>query len=415
MTGHERLIDRVNAIRNVPNTDLAKLVKRVLVILSSPRSGSTLVKSILAAHPDIASLDGEVEPFLSLTKNGFGFNSDSDALTVLSNRDDLVDNIVDDLTLPSQELPPLRQLKRRWANRVLLQFPGLFSEETERCRLIQSVEESLTEASTNGIHKEHELRTLILSRVFRRQPWRIAYYDGESRAGARVGFDEPLKIEEPPFVSPRLYRRRFTESDARSKLALFKAPPDVYRIGMYERLFPNAKVKYVHLTRGFAQSVNGLMDGWMSPVGFFSHDLRSTGISLSIKGYSDSVSFGRNWWKFDLPPNWSEFIDADLEDVCLNQWLSAHRAIEASGVPTLRISFEDFLDRPAVVIKELTQHLGLSDLMVPVSLPVTMVTEAPEPMRWRKREGKLLALGKREEVQAAMERQGYEMDPQTWL
>ena len=48
----------------------------------------------------------------------------------------------------------------------------------------------------------------------------------------------------------------------------------------------------------------GLMDGWLYPLGFFSHDLSKVGCQLAIQGYSDVVPFGSKWWKFDLPRNW---------------------------------------------------------------------------------------------------------------
>ncbi len=408
------LIHTVNMIRNVSRTEMNFLVKRVVVILGSPRSGSSLLKSILASHPDIASLDGEIEPFLALTRNGFGYNSDSDAIQVLSNKSALADNIFDDLTVPSTEFPSLEHLKKRWERRILMQFPALFSEKATHQALIQSLDEALEEVSACRIRDETELQTLILSKVFRNEPWRIHYYDGRVNSGANHCFDESLKIEEPPFVVPRHYRRQFNKSDAESKTLLFKTPPDAYRIGMYEQLFPNAEITYLHLTRGYAQTVNGLIDGWLSPVGFFSHDLGRTGLHLNIKGYSDSVKFGKRWWKFDLPPNWREFITANLEDVCLNQWLFTHKAILASGVHAMRVSFEEFLAEPAVITKKLTQHLGLREVPMPASLPIMMATEAPKLKRWKKREKQLLAMGKRAEVSAMMKTLGYEMDPETW-
>jgi len=374
-----------------------------------------LVKNILASHPDIASLDGEIEPFLVLTRNGFGYNSDSDAIGALSNISDLADNIFDDLTVPSNEFSAMESLKKRWERRFLLQFPALFSEEKEYGRLVRSLHEALAEFSTRRVREEDDLKTFILSRVFRDEPWRINYYDGKSASGTGHCFDESLKIEEPPFVAPRQYRRALTASDLETKLLLFKAPPDAYRIGMYEQIFPNAEIKYIHLTRGYAQSVNGLMDGWLSPTGFFSHDLRRFGLHLNIKGYSDLVQFGKRWWKFDLPPNWKEFVSANLEDACLNQWISTHRAVLASGVRTLRISFEDLLKAPATAMQSITEYLGLRELTIPSSLPVMMATETPKLRRWKKRQELLLAMGEKREVRTMMGQLGYEMNPETWL
>jgi hypothetical protein len=405
----------VNRIRNVRHSELNLLVRKVIVILSSPRSGSSLVKNILASHPDIASLDGEIEPFLVLTKNGFGYDSGSDAICAISNQRELVDNIFDDLSLPTKEHPPLEYMRMRWAKRLLLQYAALFSQQSAYENLIRTLDEALTEDNIFRLEDEQKLQKFILSRIFHDEPWRINYYDGHADANVNHHFSEPIKIEEPPFVIPRNFRRPFRKEDAESKVLLFKAPPDAYRIGMYERLFPNAEVKYIHLTRGFAQTVNGLIDGWLSPTGFFSHDLSKMGIPLRIKGYSDSVTFGSRWWKFDLPPNWREFTSASLEDVCLNQWMSTHEAVMASCVPALRIPFETFIKDPSSTIERILKYFDLRSVKLNnATLPVTMATEAPQLNRWKKREHQLLALGKRAKIKEMMNSLDYDMNPESW-
>ena len=408
------LIRRVNSIRNVPHSELNYLVKTVAVILCSPRSGSSLVKNELASHPDIASLDGEIEPFLALTENGFGYNSNSDALYSLKRKSDLVDNILDDLTLPSDSRLDRNFLVNKWKNRFLLQFPELFLKSVSHESLVHILHEIFYDNGFVSFQDDYALESLVLSRVFKDEPWRINYYDGKSYSNTSKWFDESLKIEEPPFVVPKQRRRPVTERDVKNKVLLFKTPPDVYRLGMYEELFPNAEIKYIHLTRGYAQSVNGLMDGWLSPVGFFSHNLRRIGVELNIKGYSDCVPFGKWWWKFDLPPNWKEFLTKRLEDVCLNQWFSAHNTIFASRVETLRISFEDFLEAPGRVIGEIEKYLGLDEQKIQKSLPVMMATETPKLKRWNKRRDLLISLGENREVVAMMEMLGYGMNPDTW-
>jgi hypothetical protein len=409
------LIQQVNLLRDVPHSDLRPLIQRVCVILSSSRSGSSLLTSLLAQHPNIASLTGEIEPFLILTGNGFGYNSESDAIGALSNPSALADNIFDDLTVPSQDLPALSFLKKKWERRLLLQFPALFTDKTAHDRLIGSLDAVLTEANVEGVPSEGALQAAVLATVFSHDPWRKGYYDGNALAGAGSFYNEPLKIEEPPFVVPRHYSRPFSIHDIHNTTLLFKSPADAYRIGLYEQLFPNAQIQYIHLTRGYAQAINGLMDGWLSPRGFFAHDLSRLGISLGIKGYSDVVAFGKQWWKFDLPPNWKEFTDTSLEGVCLNQWLSSHRSILASGVQTLRVAFEDFLSDPASMTRRITNYLDVESMVLPELLPVTMSTEAPQNRRWKKRERQLLAIGQTWEVRAMMESLGYEMDPETWL
>ncbi|PTT90622.1 hypothetical protein DBR42_05490 [Pelomonas sp. HMWF004] len=401
--------------RDVPSSELDLLVRRVVVILSSSRCGSSLFKEALAQHPRIASLDGELDPLLALSGNGFKQNSDSDCLEWVANAAELASYILDELSFASTELLDTESLLRKWKNRLLLQFPTHFLDADAAQRLEESLEAALSQVDRGDRRSEAELQALILATVFRDEPWRMGYYDGYAAPGAGLYFDEPLKIEEPPFVVPTLRRRRFGLADIANSVLLFKSPSDAYRIGTYEQLFPNAKITYIHLTRGFAQSINGLMDGWLYPLGFFSHDLSKVGCQLAIQGYSDVVPFGSKWWKFDLPRNWRQYRRARLENVCLNQWYSAHDAILQSDVCSLRVSFESFIADPVAVLGAITDHLGLPAMSLPGVLPVRMATDAPRARRWHKRGALLLQLAQRAEVREMMGRLSYTLEPDTWL
>ena len=405
----------IKSRRAVPRTELGLMVRRVVVILSGSRGGSSLFKEALALHPRIASLDGELDPLLALSGNGFNQNSDSDCIEGVANAAELTSSILDEISFASAEILDTHLLLRKWKNRLALQFPSHFLDGDAYRRLEQSLEAALSLFERGDRRSDAELQRQILSAVFSDEPWRISYYDGNATPGANLPFDEPLKIEEPPFVVPTLRRRPFALADARNSVLLFKSPSDAYRIGMYERLFPNAEVTYIHLTRGFAQSVNGLMDGWLYPLGFFSHDLSKIGCELAIQGYSDRVSFGRKWWKFDLPRNWRRFTGAKLEEVCLNQWYSVHEAILQRGDCTLRASFEDFVASPEAVLRRITDHLGLPAVALPGGLPIKMATEPPRSRRWHKRGPMLMDLSRRPEVREMMGLLGYSMDSDTWL
>ncbi|MGQ3050166.1 MAG: hypothetical protein ACT6S0_00135 [Roseateles sp.] len=410
-------LQTVKSRRAVPCSELAPKVRRVVVILSGSRGGSSLFKEALAQHPRIASLDGELEPLLALSGNGFNHNSASDEIEQVANAAELASSILDEISFASTEFLDTHCLLRKWRNRLLLQFPSHFANPDVYDRLQLSLRAALSQFDQGDRRSEAELQRLILSTVFSEQPWRISYYDGHTNPSDQCQrfFDEALKIEEPPFVAPALRRRPLAPAEVGDAVFLFKSPSDAYRIGMYEQLFPNAEVTYIHLTRGFAQSVNGLMDGWLYPLGFFSHDLSSIGCELAIPGYSDIVPFGRRWWKFDMPPNWRKFIDSRLEDVCLNQWRSVHEAVLRSGVCSLRVAFEDFVAAPASTLRRVTDHLGLPTIVLPGALPVRMATEPPRSRRWQKRGPLLTDLGRRPEVREMMELLGYSMEPDGWL
>lgn len=405
----------VKSHRDVLSSELDLLVRRVVVILSSSRCGSSLFKEALSRHPRIASLDGELDPLLALTGNGFRQNSDSDCLEWVANAGELTSCIMDELSLVSETLMDRESMFRKWKNRLVLQFPAYFLRAGAVQRMEQSLEMALSRIDRHDQRSEAELQSSILSCVFRDEPWRMGFYDGYASLAAGLYFNEPVKIEEPPFVVPTLRRRRFGLEDIGHSVLLFKSPSDAYRIGTYEQLFPNAKITYVHLTRGFAQSVNGLMDGWLYPIGFFSHDLRKIGSELDIQGYSDEVPFGARWWKFDLPRNWRHYTRARLENVCLNQWYSAQDAILQSGVCSLRVAFENFISDPAATLTAITDHLGLPPMNLSGTLPVKMATEAPRARRWDKRRDLILQLAQRAEVCEMMGRLGYSMEPQTWV
>ncbi len=385
-------------------------VRKVCVILTSSRSGSSLVTKALSSHPDITSLGGEIDPFLKLSRNGFPYTSDSDSITTLLNKEELLEAVCSALTVPSDELADFQTIRQRWYERFLIQFPKSFSEQSQRDNLLMRIDTAIREITSMNLKEEHGINRLILNEVFKNEPWRINYYDGyKDDSMPERYFNEVTIIEEPPFVTPSLYARQLKEQDFENKTFLFKATADAHRIGMYEELFPNAEIQYLHLTRGYAETVNGLMDGWLSPTGFFSHDMGAVGAELRIQGYSDVIPFGKRWWKFDLPPNWREFSGATLVEVCLNQWLSAHKAIRDSHVPRTRISFEQFLSDPTRSMKIITDFLHLDELRTARELPVVMATEVPKPERWRKREREILYLGEREDVREMMQVLGYEM------
>ncbi|SFU99242.1 sulfotransferase [Pseudoduganella namucuonensis] len=408
------LIDTVNRLRAVHGPAMAAEVRSVCVILCSSRSGSSLMHSVLAGHPDIATLDGEIEPFLALTGNGFGYSSDSDALGTLVHRDELAANLLDEASVHADGSLPPAALRERWRKRCLLQFPALFTQPAAHRHLRQALDAALGDAQDGVPGDEAALQAAVLERLYRESPWRIGCYDGQGEAVGECRFDELEKIEEPPFVLPRHFCTPLAEAGADGKVLLFKAPSDAYRIGIHRQLFPNADIRYIHLTRGYAQTVNGLMDGWLSPRGFFSHDMRRAGVSLRIRGYSDQTPFGERWWKFDLPPNWRDWVHARLDQVCLNQWMSAHHAILDSGLPCLRLAFEDFLDDPSATMRRLTDYLDLPPADVPDAMPVRMATERPRRQRWRKRERMMLDLGESAGVASMMDRLGYRMAPETW-
>jgi hypothetical protein len=399
---YKEIIARLNSLRRVePTGDLNKKVKRVAVILTGSRSGSSLMKTVVSRSNDVAYLSGEEEPFFILSGNGFPWSSDSDGFNTLKNKQQLLDNLFDDLGI-NDKVFNLSKTLHDWRNRILLQFPDV-SDDVIDYMLPKYVSKFYTEGTDYT-----EATQKLLFTLFKEHAGLYDVCDGKYDF-----MNQKFKIEEPPFVIPP-QRRRFTEADIEDKVLVFKTPQDCYRVGIFEQLFPNADIKYIHLTRGFAQTINGLMDGWLSDTGFFAHDVSIINEELNIKGYSDVKPFGNKWWKFDLPPNWKDYKDAPLHEVCLNQWYSAHTHILNSGKQFLHIKFEDFLTDPTATVAKITDYLGINPINVD-NIPVVMATEKPEQFRWLKRSALINELSQRSEVKELMEALTYKMEPELWV
>jgi len=408
-TKMEIAINRVNTLRKVkPTGNLNEKVKKVAVILCGSRNGSSLMKTILSKSQDVAYLSGEEEPFYILTGNGFPWSSTNDGFYNIQNKQLLLDCIFDEMGVNTISLS-IEDIKHNWKNRIPLQSPGI-----NRNKLTTRVDEIWNDLNQiKDDYTYHELCQLFLKEFYRGMQ-DFGYYDIIPENTPFLVEDvNRLKIEEPPFVIPE-YRRPITEQDCEDKTFIFKTPQDCYRIGIFEQLFPNAEIKYVHLSRGFAQAVNGLMDGWLSETGFFAHNMDMIGERLEIKGYSEKITGGDRWWNFDLPSNWKEYKDKPLENVCLNQWYQAHKSIINSGVNALRVKFESFTLQPQETLDTVTEYLGIGNIKSK-KLPLIMVTETPSDYRWHKRKETILELAKHEKVQKLMIDLGYSMDPQTWI
>lgn len=333
-------------------------MKRVVMLMSASRAGSSVVKRMLAEHPDVMSLAGEEEPYFVLTGNGYGLSSDSDAFGDLYNGYHL-------RALIEQELA-IDDYKEAWRWRLRLQFT----------------------------RRDFDLSTLNPA-----DPWEwlreqgiAGYYDGCGPEERRPFDLDGAKLEEPPFVLPKIGAQH-------ADTLLLKTPQNAYRSGVLESVFGEAEFRYIHLTRNFAASMNGLMDAWASDYGFFAHLV------------------GDRWWKLDMPPGWSKVFDRPLADRAFFQWEQANRAILAYGREMFRVRFEDFLVDPARWLGEMFDYAGLRRVDVgSCELPLVMATNPPEPRRWstgaQARADNILSYaGKAHEL---MERMGYSMDPDTW-
>jgi hypothetical protein len=172
---------------------------------------------------------------------------------------------------------------------------------------------------------------------------------------------QALHIEEPPFIELPLWVTP-------KPILVLKTPQNCYRRGVLEQLYPNAKITYVRICRQREAIVNGLIDGWNEPGWFEARYVPEWG----------------EWWKFDMPPGWSDHRYFSPEVRSLFQMHSAEYYLDRGYGDAIPVSYEEFCHRWHIVIRRLFVQLGLrDDVTLPETLPMLMATDEPNPERWR--------------------------------
>lgn len=417
-------------------------IKKVLFINSAPRSGSSLLFSILKKIPGIYSLSGESVPFYKLNGLSFG-NFDSDE--ILPDTEikpnvflDLSRNFLSDLSFTSSQNDIFHDaaLAEEYIENLLLRLPIQWPHICFSYDLLKNLAMEAF-VSYRDSHNEFckEEFYLELFSFLRREYKDINpyYYDVSARmvksrfSDIEVPAGPPnniLTIEEPPFVilSPGA---KITEADMCEKTLLLKSSVDSYRMEFVRSFFPGAHIKTIQLIRNPLGSINGLCDGWLHR-GFFSHNLRfssSTGDTrvalLTIAGYSELSEWGKWWWNYDLPTGWQEYSDKPLEEVCAFQWFSANKAIQTyldnHKESYCRVRYEDIikgLESRTRAIEKIIAFIGVPpdciDRLELDNLPVVQATEEPRPFRWKNRARQLLPLLEKSQIRDASAQLGYD-------
>lgn len=324
---------------------------RIVQIVSGSRTGSSLLKELLARSPNLVALDGEDETYVKYSGSGFGLTSNSDALERLVHP-----GLYRRLLQTELEMTDPRA---RWEWRLRLQFTGL-----RLARLLDHLPEMDPAAPVEWLRCQGV----------------YGHYDG-CPAAERLPFPPTesapyngMAYEMPPFVQPRLTPCLGMDEQT----LLIKSPYHVYRPGMLEQTFPDSTFRYILLIRSPAATVNGLIDGWEAPYGFHKHLLPPP----------------VGWWKFDLPLGWSNYVTAPTSERCWYQWESSAVALQSRGAG-LVVRFEDLLANPTTTLTRITKYLDIPPLPTPHQLPVTMATTPPRPGRWRDRAATIVPLLRR--------------------
>jgi hypothetical protein len=132
------------------------------------------------------------------------------------------------------------------------------------------------------------------------------------------------------------------------------------RVGYLGRLFPKAKFVFIH--RDGRDNVSSMMDGWR-------HGRVDGGFGLEkfFGPFPENVAINGGEfreWHFFLPPGWRAYNNANLEEVCAFQWVSANAlALDArAAIPPeqwIELRYEDLFERPVAMFEALFQRLDL--------------------------------------------------------
>lgn len=370
-------------------------IKNIVLICASSRGGSSYLHRTLAKSPHIISPRGEHNPFVKAYLSSFEL-TDSDYLDSThlhpNNADRIWKLLFFDLGIGfSPEIIDDMLYDLQLEMRLTLQWPGLIHLSEFKCVL-------------DGLHKNGTPRKMLFQSIIDlleiEGKIQSSYYDRDPLLSSNWNSPQtnvpPLDflLEEPPFI-PILPRRFPSREEVEAYPLLLKSSLNAYHLDFIRAFFPNSHIKIIHLTRNFAASVNGLIDGWLS-WGFYSYNFSKLPLELNIMGYSDKYSWGCNWWNFDLFPNWRNYSTSTLQMVCLQQWLNAHKSIlqfkhNHKDVSYLQIEFENFImsrEGRQQALDKISEFLSIPKFsagLTGMSSEVIMATVPPKPGRWNSR------------------------------
>lgn len=400
-----------------------KDIKRVVVLASASRSGSSLLYSQLRGHPDIISFDGESTPFLRLAKIIQEFDLSE---RIECSCDDIQSKKIQELfCYEIKEFSKSLGVKDEacyldnlfW--RISFQWPHLNFSYEKTIQLMLNVRHTYALGTLQFVIHFFRLLQKDYS-LF--NPY---YYDLDSDLvyknfpDVKVPEGPPCSkflIEDPLFVLPS-FGSRVKKNKVQDKVLLLKNPSDAYRLDYLRSIFPQATFQYIYLTRNPLASINGLYDGWLHR-GFFSRNMKKI-VELDIQGYSH-LPWGKEWWNFELPPGWQNYVDRKLEEVCAYQWTMTNEVLcenILNSPETLQIKNENFHISNSIrlqTFKSIFDFLSLStDYLRELEnkpVPLVQITSKPRQNRWLEREIILLKLLKFDNLKRVCRDLGYDLN-----
>ncbi len=196
--------------------------------------------------------------------------------------------------------------------------------------------------------------------------------------------------------------------------ALDKTCINTLRLPYLYKLFPNAH--FVFIQRDGRDNISSMMDGWRHDGHFrLSQFLGPSPAPVAINGGEFQE------WSFFLPPDWRDYNEATLEEVCAYQWIMANRmALDAKqSIPPsqwIHLRYEDIFERPVAMFQGAFERLGIpftEDLRQHCAnlQPTSIVKGAPKKQKWKEHNPEAIQRIL-PTIRPMMEELGYSMDEQ---
>jgi hypothetical protein len=340
------------------------MLKKPIFVVGHPRSGTSLVRSLLERNDEVWTIGREGKPVwehdrvVELHPRNRGWHSNEvtaeDATSELG------------ASLTSALLAAARRPGRGWSTAEKLDFLSFMAA--------QGVDPYYYDVPFGALRER---------------------FPGPVPEGPPTDSEGGELDEITPFCFPPLGRRPTEEELLQGIRVVEKSIQSCFRIPFLRKLFPDAK--YVFVVRDPKTSIGSLMDAWLNPRMFFSYKVP---VPLRITGYSDVFPWGNTWWNLSLPPGWRDLVDLRLEEVCAHNWrihneavLQAFRQLQDSGNAVL-VRYEDVSRAPEAVMEQVaaTVELPFSDAWRTSELPVVMTQTPPDPDKWRRHEKQILSI-----------------------
>lgn len=132
-----------------------------------------------------------------------------------------------------------------------------------------------------------------------------------------------------------------------------KTVANCFHLEALNKMFPDAL--YIHLVRDGRACISSMLEGWNS--NFF--------WKRPIPNIPNATV---PHWCYPFPPDWQRVISRPLVEICAWSWIEHNRYIleylesnKSFRERYIRISYEDFIDNPHVLLKQVLAFVGLEN------------------------------------------------------